>query len=64
MSDIRTSVLQYSVLSKGVQCHYITVNDLLISRREKTFPDNETLIPRLTDSVALIMIVFRDKNLC
>ena len=57
-------MLQYTVLSKGVQCHYITVNDLLSHREKKTSPDNKTLIPRLTDSVALIMIVVRDKNLC
>lgn len=37
----------------------VTVNDLL-SHREKTSPDYKTLIPRLTDSVALIGHVHKE----
>ena len=52
-SDIRTSVLQ-ETLVKVSSAIIVTVNDLLSHREKKTFPDYKTLIPRLTDSVALI----------
>ena len=38
----------------------VTVNDLLSHREKKTSPDYKTLIPRLTDSVALIGHVHKE----
>lgn len=57
-SDNRTSVLQ-DTLGKVSSAFTVTVNDLL-SHREKTSPDYKTLIPRLTDSVALIGHVHKE----
>ena len=58
-SDIRTSVLQDTLL-KVSSAIFVTVNDLLSHREKKTSPDYKTLIPRLTDSVALIGHVHKE----
>ena len=58
-SDIRTSVLQ-DTLVKVSSAIIVTVNDLLNHREKKTSPDYKTLIPRLTDSVALIGHVHKE----
>lgn len=58
-SDIRTSVLQ-DTLVKVSSAIIVTVNDLLSHREKKTSPDYRTLIPRLTDSVALIGHVHKE----
>ena len=38
----------------------VTVNDLLSHREKKTFPNYKTVIPGLTDSVALIGYVHKE----
>ena len=58
-SDIRTSVLQ-DTLVKVSSAIIVTVNDLLSHREKKISPDYKTLIPRLTDSVALIGHVHKE----
>ena len=58
-SDIRTSVLQ-DTLVKVSSAIIVTVNDLLSHREKKTSPNYKTLIPRLTDSVALIGHVHKE----
>jgi len=58
-SDIRTSVLQ-DTLIKVSSAIIVTVDDLLSHREKKTSPDYKTLIPRLTDSVALIGHVHKE----
>ena len=58
-SDIRTSVLQ-DTLVKVSSAIIVTVNDLLSHREKKTSPDYKTLIPRLTDSVALLGHVHKE----
>ena len=52
-SDIRMSVLQ-DTLIKGSSAIVVTVEDLLSHREKKTSPNYRSLIPRLTDSVALL----------
>ena len=52
-SDIRMLVLQDTLL-KVSSALVVTVDDLLSHREKKTPPNYKTLIPRLTDSVALI----------
>ena len=61
-SDIRTSVLQ-GTLVKVSSAIIATVNDLLSHREKTTSPDYKTLIPRLTDSVALIGHVHKELSL-
>ena len=56
-SDIRTSVLQ-DTLVKMSSAIIVTVNDLLSHREKRTSPDYKTLIPGLTDSVALVGHVY------
>ena len=58
-SDIRTSMLQ-DTLVKVSSAIIVTVNDLLSHREKKTSPNYKTLIPRLTDSVALIGHVHKE----
>ena len=53
MSDIRMSVLQ-DTLIKGSSAIVVTLEDLLSHREKKTSPNYRSLIPRLTDSVALL----------
>ena len=52
-SDFRMSVLQ-DTLIKGSSAIVVTVEDLLSHREKKTSPNYRSLIPRLTDSVALL----------
>ena len=52
-SDIRMSVLQ-DTLIKVSSAIVVTVEDLLSHREKKTSPNYRSLIPRLTDSVALL----------
>ena len=60
-SDIRTSVLQDTLVKVSSAIKLIvTVNDLLSHREKKTSPDYKTLIPKLTDSVALIGHVHKE----
>ena len=58
-SDIRMSVLQDTLL-KVSSAIIVTVGDLLGHREKKTSPDYKTLIPRLTDSIALIGYVHNE----
>ena len=58
-SDIRMSVLQ-DTLVKVSSALIVTVDDLLNHREKKTTPDYKALIPRLTDSVALIGHVHKE----
>ena len=51
-SDIRMSVLQ-DTLIKVSSAIVVTVEDLLSHREKKTSPNYRSLLPRLTDSVAL-----------
>ena len=53
------SVLQ-DTLIKVSSAIIVSVNDMLSDRQKKTCPDYKTLVPRLTDSVALIGHVYKE----
>ena len=60
-SDIRMSVLQ-DTLVKVSSAIIVSVNDLLSHRHKKTCPDYKVLVPWLTDSVALIGHVHKERS--